>query len=302
MKVPVSKEDVLEFVPTLNRDDLLRVALEVKLALDRDGGDTSSVGSAMFSTLPGGQGPVTRSAEDMSRQSSMISGISLDATTQKSKAAGSALLSSAQHNATDVRDGNDPAFLSSSAPNSCKPTYIDLDAWEALDRPQGIVQPNLKRPGDDSVDVSNPKRMRIQGPTTLADADENFGLPAQAAEMQRVKPYEKGFPRIIEAVRLAHGLLVDIAPTTALEMAGLQSDWEGHGYSKTLPDALRLGEFHVQAMDKYFNSALELLAVLDDSSHWKLTGERIEPKCPYDKGKKLAPAQQVSEGIIPSTT
>ena len=196
LRMPMSRDDILPILPDLSRNDLLRIALAIRSALDAKSVGKESNGHISLPNL---------------------------------------------HD-DDLGLGSEGNGLKSKS--------------------------TLKRLGDDDREARDSKRRCTDGSPAPASTKIVIDLTSEpSADSRSIELHERSFPQIIDAVNHAHELLAGVAPTTADGLAKLQEDWQSHDHSDTLSEALCVGKFHVKAMEKYFDGALELLSILDGSEH-----------------------------------
>lgn len=228
----ISSDEIIQALSKLNREDLLKVLLEVKSTIEKH-----------------------------------------DSTKDLSKKFGDSFGSLSQAD----------AFLSTiEVPERASSLFNNLQLEDDIECNGSYPS---KRPSDEEAEKPRAKRRR-DSPTLGLEIlkTKHCSDPTTDTLAKPCAPSsrEQEFPRIIEAVHLAHSLLADIGPTSARDLASLQDDWKNYDYAATLAAALRLGQFHVKAMNKYFDSALELLSILAESNHLKFTDSGVETNCPCE--------------------
>ena len=104
-----------------------------------------------------------------------------------------------------------------------------------------------KRRASDRADAPVSKRLRERIPT-LADRYLKSPLSVldEHADIQFVRPHDKGFPTILDNIRHAHHTLEELAPKSAKDLAALQQDWADHGFPIFVDgEPLRCPELHL---------------------------------------------------------
>jgi len=184
-------------------------------------------------------------------------------------------------------------YVPGSALAGPKAVYTDTDKQEL--HTITVPHPKAKRSADDDLRPLPFKRPRIEPMSHFLPVENR-------ATLDHLVCSEKEFVRIIDSIHLAHGLLTESGPSTAKDFASLQHDWADHGYGSCLVDALKIGQSHAAAMTKYFDSAIELMSILGDSSRWRVGSERVEVDCACQSDRLYSPSRAHWEGVIPDDT
>ena len=105
----------------------------------------------------------------------------------------------------------------------------------------------------------------------------------EGADIEFIRPHDKGFPMILDNIRHAHHTLEELAPKTAKDLAALQQDWADHGFPSSLTESLFVAQSYTLSMKRYFDNTLDLLLLLEDCTGWKVDGEKFELELEYEE-------------------
>lgn len=105
----------------------------------------------------------------------------------------------------------------------------------------------------------------------------------EGADIEFIRPHDKGFPMILDNIRHAHHTLEELAPKTAKDLAALQQDWADHGFPSSLTESLFVAQSYTLSMKEYFDNTLDLLLLLEDCTSWKVDGEKFELELEYEE-------------------
>ena len=141
-----------------------------------------------------------------------------------------------------------------------------------------------KRRASDRADAPVSKRLRERIPT-LADRYLKSPLSVldEHADIQFVRPHDKGFPTILDNIRHAHHTLEELAPKSAKDLAALQQDWADHGFPSSLTESLFVAQSYTLSMKMYLDNALDLLLLLEDCTGWKVDGDNFELELEHEE-------------------
>ena len=134
------------------------------------------------------------------------------------------------------------------------------------------------RRASDSTNVPAPKRLKRRVQPQFSDRflKDLLSTPGDEADIQFVRPHDKGFPRILDDIRHAHHTLEELAPKSVKDLAALQQDWADHGFPSSLTESLFLAQSYTLSMKSYLDNALDLLLLLEDCTSWKVEGDKFE--------------------------
>ena len=134
-----------------------------------------------------------------------------------------------------------------------------------------------KRQASDHVDAPAPKR-NSERVRPFADRflKSPLSVLEENADIQFVRPHDKGFPMILDNIRHAHHTLEELAPKSARDLAALQQDWADHGFPSSLTESLFVAQSYTLSMKRYLDNALDLLLLLEDCASWKIDGKKLE--------------------------
>ena len=103
-----------------------------------------------------------------------------------------------------------------------------------------------------------------------------MSLSEDLADIQFVRPHDKGFPTILDNIHHAYHTLEALAPKSAKDLAALQQDWADHGFPSSLVESLFVAQGYTLSMKSYLDNALDLLMLLEDCTSWKVDGENLD--------------------------
>ena len=134
------------------------------------------------------------------------------------------------------------------------------------------------RRASDNTNVPAPKRLKRRVQPQFSDGflKAFLSTPGDEADIQFVRPHEKGFPRILDDIRHAHHTLEELAPKSVKDLAALQQDWADHGFPSSLTESLFLAQSYTLSMKSYLDNALDLLLLLEDCTNWKVESDKFE--------------------------
>ena len=115
------------------------------------------------------------------------------------------------------------------------------------------------------------------------------------ADIQFVRPHEKGFPMILDNIRHAHHTLEELAPKTAKDLAALQQDWADHGFPSSLTESLFVAQSYTLSMKRYFDNTLDLLLLLEDCTSWKVDGGKFELELKHEESPMQSDLSRTTE-------
>lgn len=140
-----------------------------------------------------------------------------------------------------------------------------------------------KRRASDSANAPAPKRLKRRvRPDSERSLKAFLSLSEDLADIQFVRPHDKGFPMIIDNIRHAYHTLNKLAPKSAKDLAALQQDWADHGFPSSLAESLFAAQGYILSMKMYLDNALDLLMLLEDCTSWKVDGENLELKLEHE--------------------
>ena len=134
-----------------------------------------------------------------------------------------------------------------------------------------------KRQASALANAPAPKRLRERvRPCADRFSKALLSTSEEQADIQFVRPHDKGFPTILDNIRHAHHTLEELAPKSAKDLAALQQDWADHGFPSLLTESLFAAQSYTLSMKMYLDNALDLLLLLEDCTSWKVDGENFE--------------------------
>lgn len=119
------------------------------------------------------------------------------------------------------------------------------------------------------------------------------------ADIQFVRPHDKGFPTILDNIRHAHHTLEELAPKSAKDLAALQQDWADHGFPSSLTESLFVAQSLTLSMKSYLDNALDLLLLLEDCTSWKVEGDKFQLELEHEESAMQSGLLSTSESSKP---
>ena len=160
---------------------------------------------------------------------------------------------------------------------------VDDDTKVSLDTSCAGLEPTRKRSGQDGPNSHANKVARTRYYTPLTSKHEHIDhIYNEKNGLEFTRPEVKGLPIVIEAIHHAQATMLDQAPMSAKDLAVMQQDWTSHGFPSMLVETLTTGRAYTATIGKYFDNALELLALLKASENWQagpMKNVRVDCAC-----------------------
>ena len=157
-----------------------------------------------------------------------------------------------------------------------------------------------KRRASHSANTPAPRRLKRRVPPNSERSLKAFlSLSEELADIQFVRPHDKGFPTILDDIRHAHHTLEELAPKSAKDLAALQQDWADHGFPSLLTESLFVAQSYTSSMKMYLDNALDLLLLLEDCTSWKVDGDKFELELEHEESAMHSDLSSTSESSKP---
>ena len=180
---------------------------------------------------------------------------------------------------------------------SSQSVVLGAETERSLDKVYIEHEPILKRPSQDSHDTQANKRVCNRGNTCITNRDTNVDHDLEEIDsLESTTRGEKRLPLVIEAVHRAQTTMLDLAPTSAKDVALMQQAWTSQGFPTMLADTLKVGQACTTLMGNYFDHALDMLNLLKEVGDWKAGSMEVQGDCAC-QNEGSAPEQMQNLGL-----